>query len=172
MELRLYDRLYKHLLSNRPRDIKTSLSSFIRRAVIKYFNEEEDYWPLAFKHLNNTTMEIRTMHEELKRFCDAFIHYLTYYFMLWPHIPHEERSETYKHSSAMVENFMESFHKRLRNGGYLWKFTPEHMQELFVENAPELELEDHAERYDKEHTKDGQKPKSAGNKEPKKPNPK
>ena len=103
------------------------------------------------------------MHEEVQRFCDFFIHFLGYFFILWPDIPQQERPERRKNALGMLDIFVHSFQEKLRKGGHLYKLSPEHLPELFIENAPELELEEQKERHDKEHKKDDYKPRVQAN---------
>ena len=105
-----------------------SPSRFIKNAVAKYLTEDDRYFPLANKHLENLAKETKRIHEEFRLLCDLFFHYLSYFFYLWPEIKYEDRLEMIYHSYVMSHNFTDSLAAKARKGGYVFKFTRQNIE--------------------------------------------
>lgn len=130
-----------------------SITKLIQRALNSFLNQDENYWNLVFKNLEHNSMEMRVMHGELLRLTNFFIHFVYYWFMLWPDTDPDQRKDLIEKAYVMVERFSKSFKRRLSSGGYVVDFSMEDIKSLILESAPELDAQELHEMLEEQRQK-------------------
>ena len=93
------------------------------------------------------------MHGELLRLTNFFIHFVYYWFMLWPDTDPDQRKDLIEKAYVMVERFSKSFKRRLSSGGYVVDFSMEDIKSLILESAPELDAQELHEMLEEQRQK-------------------
>lgn len=132
-----------------------TITQLLRKALSFYLNREDNYWNLVFKNLEHNSMEMRVMHGELLRLSNFFIHFVYYWFMLWPDTDPDQRKDMIERAYVMAERFSKSFKRRLSSGGYVVDFSMEDIKSLILESAPELDAQELHEMLEEERQKAG-----------------
>ena len=114
-------------------------TSLMKAALSRYLHQEDNYWNLVFKNLEHTSMEMRAVHAEMRRFANGFLHFVFYWFMTWPDTAPDQRKDMIEKAYLMIDKFSKTLDKRLSHGGYLTDFNMEDIKSLILENADELD---------------------------------
>ena len=130
----LTDKASKYMAVN-----NVSITELIQKALAFFLTQEENHWNLVFRNLENHTMISKIMLQEHRRLANFFIHFLHFFFMLWPDTDPEKRQDLVERSFVMAEQFVKTFNKRLQHGGYLTEFSMEDIKAVLLENASELD---------------------------------
>jgi hypothetical protein len=117
-------------------------TSLMKAALGRYLHQEDNYWNLVFKNLEHSSMEIRAMHAEMRRFANGFLHFVFYWFMTWPDTAPDQRKDMIEKAYLMIDKFSKTLNKRLSHGGYLTDFNLEDIKSLILESADELDPEE------------------------------
>src|SRR5271157_864648 len=137
----LDERITNHLSTVSVGRAKTSRSALIRKALDHYFKQDDDYWPLVFRRINNLAIKQEKNTRRFDLLCNMFCHFLAYFFVNWPVIPKQHQDERATISESMQSKYHESLKEKLQAGGYLSDYGLDDIAELAMEEAKDLNFE-------------------------------
>jgi len=102
--------LDSHVANNRSRG--ASRSSEVAAAIRAYV-EPQDQTPALFRAINRLENHLATTRARLDMLGNAFLHYLRYWFVLWPDLPPETNKRSQIKANDMLAKFLRSLQRRL-----------------------------------------------------------
>lgn len=164
----LEEKTFTFLKTNAYGNSELALSELVRRALLRYFKQEDTYWSLQFKFLEKQGEKLDKLTFWVHLLSELFSHYLAYFFLLWPERSPEESRSSLEKSYRMTAVFKDALKDVLSQGGYLWDFSPEHIHDMILDSAKELDLREvHAQAEQDRKEIHQKKPGSTSGKTPK-----
>lgn len=126
------------LATNASGHVPVSRSQLFSRAVRRYLKQEDTYWSLQFTMLEKLAEKFSGLELHVIILTEIVLHFLDYWFTLWPDRSPEEDRDSLQKSYGMMAVFTDSLKENLRQGGHLWDLSLEHIKDLAVDTAKEL----------------------------------
>jgi hypothetical protein len=130
----LDDKARKYMAAN-----NVSITELMRKALAFFLSQEESHWNLVLRGQEYISQVTKIILQEHRRLANFFVHFLHFFFMLWPDTDPDKRQDLVERSFVMSEQFLKTFEKRLNHGGYLKEFGLEDIKAILLESAGELD---------------------------------
>ena len=114
MEIRIDHEVHNDLLvylARRPGKAETK-SSVVESALRAYLHPKEPY-PAIFRALNRIENTQATTSSRVNMLGHVVLHFLRYWFVLWPDMSEEHNSQRKARSSEMMTKYLQSLRRRL-----------------------------------------------------------
>ena len=84
----------------------------VQEAIRSYLNPQDET-PAIFRALNRIDNHVHTANKRLDMLGQLFLHYIRYYFLLWPDMTKEETTERQIRSNEMFGKYLRSLKRRV-----------------------------------------------------------
>jgi len=125
--MRLLD---SHVDNNRFRG--ASRSSVVD-AAIRAYTQPDDQMPAIFRAINRLENHVDTTSKRLDMLGNAFLHYLRYWFVLWPDLSPEVTRQNQVKANDRVAKFLRSLQRRTNKKDLYQLLDPEHFDTMIQE---------------------------------------